>query len=301
MALVDGVNGTGGLPVTVIIPSYDRPALLFDTVQAILSRTHVPAELIIVDQSRIPDSELGALAAPHGCQVRYVHSPWPGASAARNLGARLSTQDVLVFLDDDLIVEPAWLWAFVSGLRREGPGAVLTGQVLEATEEGAFAPSCTVSSDRAVYSGLVPRDILSSGNMAIRRADLVDAGGFDERLGPGTRYPAAEDNDLGFRLLRSGCRIVYVPEAMAWHRAWRAAGDLVRVQWRYGVGQGAFYAKNSSAASRFIAHRTIYDLVRPVRSLPERLRSRRLRRVLGDLAFSAGVLRGMAGWRRGNR
>ena len=98
-----------------------------------------------------------------------------------------------------------------------------------------FAPSTKVDTAPAVYHGRLHEDVLYTGNMAMDRSAARAVGVFDERLGPGTSFPSAEDNDFGFRLLEAGYRIVYVPEALLYHRAWRSERDYVRLRWSYGA------------------------------------------------------------------
>ena len=74
-------------------------------------------------------------------------------------------------------------------------------------------PAFVSSTVPAVYEGRIGTDVLAGGHMATFRSLLRTVGGFDERLGPGLNFPAAEDNDLGFRMLETGYRILYVPEA----------------------------------------------------------------------------------------
>jgi GT2 family glycosyltransferase len=82
-----------------------------------------------------------------------------------------------------------------------------------------------------------------SANMAIRRAAFQAVGGFDERLGPGTRFRAAEDNDLFDRLFAAGFEGRYEPDVLGWHEQWRSRRELVKLEWSYGVGTGARLAK----------------------------------------------------------
>jgi GT2 family glycosyltransferase len=131
---------------------------------------------------------------------------------------------------------------------------VITGRVLperQATNAGVV-PSTKIDPEPRRYAGRIWDDVLYPMNMAMARATARRIGGFDERLGSGTSFPA-EDNDYGYRALEIGCTIAYVPEAVVWHRAWRT--DLLRLRWQYGRGQGAFFAKHLSWHDRYIAQR----------------------------------------------
>ena len=78
-------------------------------------------------------------------------------------------------------------------------------------------------------------------------ASLVTAiaavGGFDEAMGPGSRWPAGEDPDLLDRVLATGAHGWYEPDAAAYHEHWRRVRQYVALQHRYGIGSGARLAK----------------------------------------------------------
>jgi len=155
-------------------------------------------------------------------------------------------------------------------------------------------PALVLESEPSLHSARGPRDVLAGGNMAIRVSDLEELGGFDERLGPGSRYPAAEDNDLGLRLLARGYSIRYEPEALVYHRAWRGAASYPLVRWRYGRGKGAFYAKSSQPGDRYGRSRAVADLGARARRLPRVLH--RPVYAAGEVLYVAGVVAGGVEW-----
>jgi GT2 family glycosyltransferase len=228
---------------SLILASRNRPDLLADTVASILRCDPRPDEVIVVDQSDRPHPDL----ARHP-DIRYLWSESRGLSRANNLGTRAALRDYLVFTHDDVLVDPAWYGFLLEALLRGGPRTVVTGRVLAADPEpGApegFAPSLNPSTAPAVYEGPDARDVIWPMSLALCRPILQEIGGFDERLGPGTPYPAAEDNDLCRRLLEAGCRIVFEPAAVVHHRAWRPWSEHASLRYDYGRGQGAFYAKH---------------------------------------------------------
>jgi glycosyltransferase involved in cell wall biosynthesis len=284
------------LPVSVVIATRNRPRLLADTVRSILAGDAIPAELIVIDQSDVPEP-LSPCAGPHPAVVRHVPSAVRGVSLGRNAGAAAARQTVLAFTDDDMLADRAWLARLTAPLAA-GPGTVATGGVVAGVADvpGGFVPALVERRTAAVFSGRLPIDVLAGGNMAIHRDVFVAMGGFDVRLGPGSQCPAAEDNDLGFRLLESGHRILYVPDAMLQHRAWRPASEYVSLKHAYGRGKGGFYVKHASIRDLHMIRRLLRDLCRRVRRALRR--PWRPRFVAGELAYAAGVLRGAAWWLR---
>ncbi|CAN5779425.1 glycosyltransferase [soil metagenome] len=235
--------------VTLAICSRDRPEMLIDAVNAVLAAEALPAELLVVDQSRTPNQALKSREIDR-TTLRYIHSRSVGLSRSRNLAAARASQPMIAFVDDDVLVSPTWLADIVGLLVEAGDETVITGSVLQGESEGDgyFAPPRVRHDQRVVHKGVIRRDVLKTFNMAMYRSTFLAVGGLDESLGPGTRYPAAEDNDFGYRLLRAGFTIIDDPRPVVYHRAWRTPGSYNRLRWAYGRGQGAFFANHFPSA-----------------------------------------------------
>jgi GT2 family glycosyltransferase len=196
-----------------------------------------------------------------------------------------------------MIAVPSWFRSLIRGLVHSGEHAVVTGRVLPTVAEvpDGFVPAVVVAKDPAVYKGRIGMDVLASGHMATYRSILEAVGAFDEHLGPGTEFPAAEDNDLGFRLLEAGYSIVYAPEAVLYHRAWRGRPDYLSMRWAYGRGKGGFYTKHLSLRDPYMLCRLFWDITYRLLFLPYRVGSQP-RRACGDVIYIGGVLTGIVRW-----
>lgn len=96
--------------VSIIIPSYNRKALLLEAVQSCRSQTWSNLEVIIVDDGSI-DGTADLVAEQlrgswRGQNIRYVRQQNSGAPAARNAGLALATGDYVQFLDSDDLLFP---------------------------------------------------------------------------------------------------------------------------------------------------------------------------------------------------
>lgn len=284
-------------PTSLIICSRNRPNLLLETVESVLQGEEVPAELIIIDQSDISHPILAILKTDRPCEVRYLWIREVGVSRGRNLGISTARYDIVAITDDDMFVAPNWFISLIEALINNGDQSVVTGRVLPATAEapGGFVPAIVVGQLPAVYKGRIGKDVLASGHMATYRAILQAVGAFDEHLGPGTDFPAAEDNDLGFRLLDAGYQIIYAPEAVLYHRAWRGGRDYLRMRWSYGRGKGGFYTKHFSLIDSYMLRRLLWDITHRLLLLPYRLCSQP-RRACGDVIYVIGILSGIIRW-----
>jgi GT2 family glycosyltransferase len=283
------------LPVSVVIPTRDRPHLLAATVNSILAGRDLPAEIVIIDQSATAgDLAIGG-PLPSGCRVRHLTVATRGLSRARNEGVRVAESELIVFVDDDMLADAGWLRALVEPLMSDAD-LVITGRVLPGPQEipGGFVPALVQRPEPAEFRGRLDTDVLAGGNMAVRRSAFNTVGGFDPRLGAGSMCPAAEDNDLGFRLLEAGYRIRYVPEALLYHRSWRPAGAYLSVRYAYGLGKGGFYAKYMRVNTRHFLRRLGADLCRRVIRACKRVLRPRL--AVGEVVYTAGVFAGMSRW-----
>ncbi len=83
----------------------------------------------------------------------------------------------------------------------------------------------------------------SGANVAFRADVLRSLGGFSEDLGAGTPAEGCEDIDILRRVVTSESRLVYEPAAIVWHAHRRAAGQVRRTLYRYGVGLAAMLTR----------------------------------------------------------
>ena len=189
-------HGTGAAEfrVSVVIPTYRRPALLSRCLAAVLAqRLDAHAfEVIVVDDGHTDDTRAAVAAlAPDGVPaVRYLRpAHGRGPAVARNAGWRAARGAVIAFTDDDTIPDADWLAEGLAALRPEH--AAICGRV-------RVPPASTPPSDHErMTRGLESAEFVTA-NAFVRRAALEQVGGFDERF----RRAWREDSDLQFRLMR---------------------------------------------------------------------------------------------------
>lgn len=295
---LEGAEPARPLTTSLILSTRNRPSFASAAVRAVLDGDQVPTEIVVVDQSDVPHPELSTWTADPRCSLRYLSEPARGLSLSRNTGIAASTGQVLLFMDDDILVTREWFGRIVTSLQRAGERSVVTGRIVGGEPEvpGAFAPSLHFSPQPTVHRGRPGRDVLAPMNMALYRTAIAEVGGFDERLGVGSRFPSSEDNDFGFRLLEAGFDIVYDPEVVVVHRAWRPPDALLPLRWAYGRGQGAYYMKYWSWRDRYMVRRLGWDVGRHLKRAVRRLRTEPTA-ASADVVYSLAVLTGALQWR----
>ncbi|RKK02236.1 glycosyltransferase [Pseudoroseomonas wenyumeiae] len=97
--------------ISVVVPTYNRAALLPATLDAILSQTLRPLEVIIVDDGSTDDT--AAVLARYGRRLRVLRVPNGGDLKARNAGLAEATGDLVAFCDSDDLWKPGFLAAML--------------------------------------------------------------------------------------------------------------------------------------------------------------------------------------------
>lgn len=187
-----------------------------------LSRSDVPPdELVVVDMN---DEPLALGPAPFPMRLARLPEARLPLAAARNLAARLSKGEKLVFLDADCIPSRGLI-----GVMREALEAIdglVCPRVLYLGPDdarGAWAETDLLAAGRAHPA----RDFPTAGRriednpglfwslaFAARRETFDRLGAFDEDfVGYG-----GEDTDLGFRARAGGVPLVFTGEACAFHQ-----------------------------------------------------------------------------------
>ncbi len=129
-----------------------------------------------------------------------------GAAAARNAGARAAQGEILLFSDDDVMPQPGWIAAHHRAHRQ--PRTVAVGRLL--------LPKVLRGTGAAELVG--PKAFwwhITGNNTSLPRALFEEVGGYD----PSFSAYGGEDCDLGYRLMKAGMRLVFVPDAVAVHEA----------------------------------------------------------------------------------
>jgi GT2 family glycosyltransferase len=197
---------------SVIVPAYNASTTIADCLKAILNSTQKPSEVIVYHDG-LTDNVTQIALAPY---VRVISNPSApiGPARGRNIGARESTCDVLIFVDADVIVAKDAFRLLLDELDDDA-------KVWAAF--GSYDQTPRVTRRAAIYANLRHHWVHQSGQReavtfwtgvgAVRRDAFWAVGGFDERA----VVPKIEDIEFGARLIREGGRIRLVPEAMGTH------------------------------------------------------------------------------------
>lgn len=87
------------MTITAVIPVYNGELYLAEAIESVLDQTHLPDEIIVVDDGS--DDGSAAVAKRFGGPVTYLRQQRSGAGAARNLGVSIAAGTLVAFLDAD--------------------------------------------------------------------------------------------------------------------------------------------------------------------------------------------------------
>ncbi|MDF1552787.1 MAG: glycosyltransferase [Deferrisomatales bacterium] len=210
--------------VSVVIPTFDRRALVCEAVASVLAQTFADFELIVVDDGSL-DETVGELARRFADpRLRIVSQENAGASAARNRGAAAGHGEWLAFLDSDDTWLPPKLEHQLRALadHPETP-ACYTEEIWY--RDGRWANPRDVHAKHSgwIFPNCLPLCIISPSSILMRRGLFESLGGFDETL------PACEDYDLWLRL-SARHPILLVEERLVVKRNGHP-GQLSRAHW----------------------------------------------------------------------
>jgi glycosyltransferase involved in cell wall biosynthesis len=235
-------------------------------------------------------------AAARDGGAELVRCERPGVGRARNAGWRAARHEIVLFTDDDVVVDAGWRDALAAAVAAHPEAGFVTGRVLP---PAGPAPSRDVAIKRdeqpAAYDAASVGNLGHGASVGIRRTVLDRLGGWDESMGIGGRFRAAPEHDLFDRCFGLGLTGRFEPAALAWHRQWRGPRRLLLLDLRYGYGSGARLAK-LVRADRHRGRLVAADLVRwNTGELVRELRAGHGYPVLGTalrlLAIPAGFLR----------
>jgi GT2 family glycosyltransferase len=234
-------------PVTVVISTRNRGVIAVKIIRTILQNDYPHFELIVVDQSDddVTKESLRPFLAVH--RIRYIKTATEGLSTGLNLGITGSRSEFIAITDDDCEAPASWLRNLVSALLLDPRIGVVFGNVLPGSHDPTkgFIPAYVRERPLLVRNLLEKHRVEGMGAcMGLRRAVWQDIRGFDEMLGPGAPFRAANDIDFSIRTLIAGYFVYETPSVTVVHqgfRTWEQGRELIH---NYLYGLGAMHVKH---------------------------------------------------------
>jgi glycosyltransferase involved in cell wall biosynthesis len=237
------------MEISVVIPTYNRNALLKKTLQGLCEQTRLEwlKEVIIVSDGSI-DATAGTVKEFLArLPIKFLEQPKRGVTRARNLGLREVRSSIVLLLDDDVIPDRQLVAEHVTfHTQMPTSEAVLQGYV-------TWLPELRITHFMRWYGefgGLFGFSLLKDGqeadarylytcNISFKTDFLRAQGGFNETL------TVLEDHELGYRLSRQGMKMFFRRTAVGYHNQTFTFEEACTRLRSYSVGLRAFNATDA--------------------------------------------------------
>lgn len=218
--------------LSVILCTYNRDRYIYPVLQSIAQGDlpHADYEIVFVNNNSTDNTEAECrrFQADHpDINLRYCVESLQGLSHARNCGIRNAQGDILVYVDDDALVNPQYLSTYADFFQRN-PHAVAAGGPILPQYDGCEEPDWMSHYTRQLVTGKLylgerehefPKGAYPGGGNAAYRKSVFDAVGlFNTDLGrKGNSLIGAEEKDLFDKMTSRGMRFYYLPTAILYH------------------------------------------------------------------------------------
>lgn len=196
--------------VSIIIPSYNREALLPRAVHSVLSQSYRHIELIVVDDGS-RDNTAAWVQSLSDPRVRYLaHSSNYGQNAALNTGVVSAKGELVGFCDSDDELMPSYVQRFVERFQADSElGAVYCQLLAKSPTTGRERIAMPFRIEGHVYKQALAQGYLSHMiTLMVKRELLKKTRLFD------TNFTNHQDDDFCFRVARHA-KVGLIPEPLA--------------------------------------------------------------------------------------
>jgi glycosyltransferase involved in cell wall biosynthesis len=219
------------MEISVVIPVLNQSELLRECLLGIAQCSGARPEVIVVDDGSSADyrERIAAVVRECGHQVAVLDRH-RGPSAARNYGVKVSSGDVVLFLDADVVPHGDCFERVKRAFETQPDLAALMGSYdSEPSAPGVVSQYRNLLHSYIHHCSEGKAESFWTGCGAVRRDAFVAAGGFHEVYD----RPSIEDVEFGVRVAASGRRIVLDPEIQVKHQKGWTLGSMIETDLLY--------------------------------------------------------------------
>ncbi len=168
--------------VSIIMPTFNRAAIIEEAIQSVLDQSYSNWELIICDDGST-DNTADVIKRFDRNRIRYLSLPKSGAAAARNRGLARARGDLIAYLDSDNCWHPSFLSRLVLALlERPGSSSARSSYIDYQVDREGVNSIKDYSAKPFDHERLLMKNFIDL-NTFVHRRELYDCfGGFDDRL-----------------------------------------------------------------------------------------------------------------------
>lgn len=208
----------GTCSISVVIATYNRPKTLRQLLKSLTTQTIGASrfQVVIVDDGSIQD--ITPIIDPFRSQmdIEFIRQPNTGVAHARQRGVNIAKSEIIVFLDDDMVVDSIFLAEHLRCHERQSDcvamGPVIPDRNLRHRPlfERFHAKMQEDFTTRCRQTGTFDGRSVYTGNLSMPKALFLKAGGFDASF-------FVEDSELGVRLSLASAQFVFCDRGESMH------------------------------------------------------------------------------------
>jgi glucosyl-dolichyl phosphate glucuronosyltransferase len=253
------------MTISVIFPTYNKANILEIILNSFLCLKYEKTnyEIIVVDNNNnTNNTEEIVKRFVNKLPVRYLYEKKQGKNNALNSIVKKSNGDILVFTDDDVLVNENWLDEIYSSTLRYTDCHVFGGKIFPQISDGT--PEWIKNSEYSAFVFAIHNPAQSEGeyinsdtpggpNCWVRKCVFQSGNMYTEDIAP-KGYGRISSSELEFftRLLRKGIIPVYIPTAIVTHRIQKyQTKKKYLIKRSYASGRGFIYIQSDNKSFRF--------------------------------------------------
>lgn len=212
--------------VSVIIPTYQREAVLINTLNSVVAQDSNSFELIVVDQTAKHDGRTEQfLSSLKDKRFRYFSITPPSLPAARNFGLTKARGEIIIYIDDDVTLDEGFIKAHLDCYKNYPDICAVAGRIRKKgqpmSKKLAYFNNANFLIGGFNFPDFAFVETGQGCNMSFKKILLKQVNGFDTNfIGNAVR----EESDVFFKLKRLGCKVLYSPKASLFHLETKVGG-----------------------------------------------------------------------------
>lgn len=273
-------KNTNNPKISIVIGTLNRPKIILDLLENLSKLTIInKIEVIVFDQSNEINYQIIKSFFENKSNFKLIKLDKPNTITYLNLGWKIAKSNIVLYLDDDIIINESAILAHITSYKNKKIKAV-AGRVINEGEKkvdtndigrikffGAVI-SKNFNSDKQVFVNFP-----YGCNMSFRKSVLEEMNGFDNKLkGPIYSY---NEVDLGYRISKKYRNsIIFEPKALIYHKRFSTGGtrsyNNKEVNDSNSFNYGYFIGKNFSLLKNiiFLIRRIIYQIFKEPKKIP---------------------------------
>ncbi len=227
--------------VSIITPTFNRAKEIDLLIKSISNQTVTKNlfELIISDDGSTDATKniVEKWQRESDFQIRYISQKNGGPGLARNRGLEKSIGELILFIDSDCEAHPDWIRTILDYYEKYGfdafggpDGAKSDFTPLQKAIDYSMTSFLTTGGVRGHSENMISKFYPRTHNMGITRDIYASIGGFGE-----LRH--GQDIEFSHRIMQSGAKIIFLREALVYHRRRSTMSQFSKQTFNWGVAR----------------------------------------------------------------